>query len=187
MNKRELILKVATSLFSSNGFKATSVRKIAADSGLSVPGMFHYFSTKEEILYEIMFNFIEDGYTKVTEIIESDIGPAQKLELLCDYYVQKYTKRQEELVILSFEGKSLTPKHQKQFNKTQQNVVKAIGDFLNELIRQNKVKPINPTVLTFLFYGMVHWTSTWYDTKGEVSPEKLGEIVREVFLHGIFK
>ena len=71
MNKRELILKVATSLFSSNGFKATSVRKIAADSGLSVPGMFHYFSTKEEILYEIMFNFIEDGYTKVTEIIDA--------------------------------------------------------------------------------------------------------------------
>lgn len=187
MDKRAFIIKVATDLFATKGFEATSVRKIAADSGLSVPGMFHYFSTKEEILYEIMFNFIEDGYTKVTEIINSEVDPAKKLELLCDYYVQKYTTRQDELVILSFEGKSLTPEHQKQFVKKQRNVVKAIGKFFNELIRQNKVKSINPTVLTFLFYGMVHWTSTWYNKKGEVSPEKLGKIVREVFLHGILK
>ena len=187
MDRRTLILKVATSLFASNGFEATSVRKIAAESGLSVPGMFHYFATKEEILYEIIFNFLEDVYNKFTEIIESDVDPLKKLELLCIYYVQKYTAQQEELVILNSEGKSLTPKHQKKVIKKQRDFVEAIGKVLNELAGKNITKPINQRVLTFLFSGMVHWTSKWYDKKGEVTPEKLGEIVSEVFLHGILK
>jgi AcrR family transcriptional regulator len=187
MDRKALILKVATDLFADKGFEATSVRKIAAESGLSVPGMFHYFSTKEEILYEIMIDFMEDVYDNITEIIKSDNDPVRKLELLCTYYVQKYTARQEELIILNSEGKSLTPKHRKSFIKKQRIYVEAIVKVINELTRKKIAKPMNNVVLTFLFYGMVHWTSTWYDSSGEVSPEKLGKIVSEVFLHGILE
>ena len=187
MDKRSLILKVATSLFAARGFEATSVRRIAGESGLSVPGMFHYFSTKEEILYEIMINFMEDVYNSIAEIIISGIDPVQKLELLCTNYVKKYTRHQEELAILNSEGKSLTPKHQKSFIKKQRIYVEAMEKVINELAEKKKAKSINHAVLTFLFYGMVHWTSTWYDNSGKVTPEKLGKIVSEVFLHGILK
>jgi AcrR family transcriptional regulator len=187
MDKRAFIIKVATGLFATKGFEATSVRKIAAESGLSVPGMFHYFSTKEEILYEIMINFMEEVYNNIKEITESDIDPVKKLELLCTYYVQKYTEHQEELVILNSERKSLTPSHQKLFIRKQRDYSKTIEEVVNNLTQKNIVKPINNTVLTFLFYGMVHWTSTWFDRSGEVSPEELGKIVSEVFLHGILK
>lgn len=187
MDRRELILKVATGLFASKGFDATSVRKIAAESGLSVPGMFHYFSTKEEILYEIINNFMEDVYSNITEIIESDNDSVRKLELLCTYYVQRYTEHQEELAILNSEGKSLIPKHRKLFIKKQRIYVETIDKVIYELTQKKIAKPINHTILTFLFYGMAHWTSTWYDPGGKVSPEKLGEIVSEVFLHGILK
>lgn len=187
MDKRALIIKVATHLFAAKGFEATSVRKIASDSGLSVPGMFHYFSTKEDILYEIMINFIEDAYSYINEILNSDIDSVQKLELLCTYYVQKYTEHQEELTILNSEGKSLTPKHRKSFIKKQQVYVEAFKEIINELAEKKIAKQINHSVMAFLFYGMVHWTSTWYDNSGDVSPEKLGKIVSEVFLHGILK
>lgn len=187
MDKKALILKVATGLFAAKGFEATSVRNIAGGSRLSVPGMFHYFSTKEEILYAIMINFMEDVYNGISEIINTDIDPVKKLELLCTYYVKKYAHHQEELAILNSEGKSLTPKHQKLFVKKQRIYVKAMEKIINELIQKKIAKPRNHAILTFLFYGMVHWTSTWYDNSGEVSPEKLGKIVSEIFLHGILK
>jgi len=187
MDRRALILKVATGLFASKGFEATSVRKIAGESGLSVPGMFHYFPTKEDILYEIMINFMEDVYGNITDIIKSDADPVRKLELLCTHYVKKYTCHQEELSILNSEGKSLTPKHNKLFIKKQRTYVEAMEQVINELTQKKIARPINHTIMTFLFYGMVHWTSKWYDSNGEVSPEKLGEIVSEVFLHGILK
>ena len=187
MGKKERILKVAATLFAANGFEATSVRRIASESGLSVPGMFHYFASKEEILAQIIFSFIEDAYLRLNKIIESDLDPENKLKSLCSFYVQRYASHQNELTILNSEGKSLTPKHQKDFVKKQRIYLEVLENIFQEFTKQGILKPLNHVVLSFLFYGMVGWTSTWYNPKGSVSPKELGDIISEVFLHGIMK
>ncbi|MEA2040064.1 MAG: TetR/AcrR family transcriptional regulator [Thermodesulfobacteriota bacterium] len=187
MEKRPLILKVATALFAARGFEATPVRKIAADAGLSVPGMFYYFSSKEEILFEIMIGFMEEAYKRLEAIIRSDEDPVKKLEQLCSFYVRRNAAHQEELTILNSEGKSLSPEHRKIFIEKQRFYVEALENILGRLAEQGAIKPIGHAVLTLIFYGMVHWTYTWYDRNGEVSPDELGKIISEVFLHGIIK
>lgn len=187
MDKREHILKVATGLFAAKGFEATPVRRIAMESGLSVPGMFHYFVSKEEILFSIMIGFMEEAYKRLEEMIQSDMDPITKLETLCSFYVQRYAAHQDELTILNSEGKSLTPKHRKTFTKKQRIYVEALERIFREFSEKGIIKRINHSVLTFLFYGMVHWTSTWYDPRGNVSPEELGRIISEVFLKGILE
>lgn len=185
MYKREHILKAATSLFAAKGFEATPVRRIAAESGLSVPGMFHYFASKEEILFEIMIGFMEDAYKRLEEIIQADMDPVEKLKTLCTFYVQRYSAHQDELTILNSEGKSLTPEHRKTFCKKQRFYVEALESIFREFSEKGIIRPINNSVLTFIFYGMVHWTSTWYDPRGAISPEELGKLISEVFLNGI--
>ncbi|MBN2125100.1 MAG: TetR family transcriptional regulator [Deltaproteobacteria bacterium] len=185
MDKRSIILKVATALFASKGFEATPVRRIAAEAGLSVPGMFYYFSSKEEILFEIMVGFMDEAYKRLDEIIHSDTDPVEKLEGLCSFYVQRYAAHQDELKILNSEGKSLSRDHLKTFVDKQRIYVKSLETILSELSERGTIKPIDHVVLTFIFYGMVHWTSTWYHRNGKVSPEELGSIISEVFLHGI--
>jgi AcrR family transcriptional regulator len=187
MEKRSLILKVATTLFATKGFEATPVRRIAAAAELSVPGMFYYFSSKEEILFEIMIGFMEEAYKRLEQIIHSDIDPVKKLERLCSFYVKRYAAHQEELTILNSGGKSLTPEHREIFIQKQRIYVEAMENILGEFAEKGIIKPIDRAVLTFIFYGMVHWTSTWYDRKGKISPEELGKIISEVFLHGIIR
>ena len=53
MTKKEAILKAATKMFAAQGFERAPVRKIAEKVDLSVPGMFHYFPSKEEITREV--------------------------------------------------------------------------------------------------------------------------------------
>jgi len=83
-------LKGATELFASKGFDGTSVRNIAEKAGLSVPGMFHYFSSKEMILFEIMTMFMDNAYKKIIEIYNADIDPIEKLSEICKFYVEQY-------------------------------------------------------------------------------------------------
>ena len=157
MDKKAHILKIATALFAVNGFEATPVRKIATESGLSAPGMFHYFTSKEEILFEIMIGFMEEAYKRLYEIIESEDDPVCKLERLCSFYVGRYAAHQDELTILNSEGKSLTPEHRKTFIKKQRVYVEALENILHGFTERGIIKPIHHTVLTFLFYGMVYF------------------------------
>ncbi len=187
MSSRERILKVATELFASKGFDKTSVRNIARTAGLSVPGMFHYFSSKEEILYEIMTVFMDHAYERIMEIYNADNDPMQKLNDICKRYVEEYAAHQQQLTILNSEMNSLIPQHLKTCIRKERNYVKALKSLFEDLAEKKLLKPIDHSILAFIFYGMVHWTYRWYDpkAKGGIGPSQLGGIFSEVFLRGI--
>lgn len=52
--KREEILRTALEVFSREGYRGTSLREVARASGLSLPGLMHYFDSKEDLLAEIL-------------------------------------------------------------------------------------------------------------------------------------
>ena len=52
-------LEAALQLFSSQGFGATSMRQIAAPSGLSVGNLYHHFASKEEIFQRLLDQYWE--------------------------------------------------------------------------------------------------------------------------------
>ena len=184
---RERILKVATELFASRGFDRTSVRNIAEKAGLSVPGMFHYFSSKELILFEIMTLFMDNAYKKIMEIYEIDIGPVEKLSEICKFYVEQYAGHKDQLTILISERKSLAPEHRKICMKKERDYVEALKSTIKDLAERKLLKPIDHSILAFIFFGMVHWTYRWYDPKAKrgIGPNRLGKIFSEVFLRGI--
>jgi AcrR family transcriptional regulator len=187
MSKKENILKVATRLFAVKGFDGTSVRKIAEEAGLSVAGMFHYIPSKEEILNEIMIGFMDEGIKKLMKIYNSDMSPIEKVAEVCTFYVKYYAGHKNQLTILVSEGKSLSLEHRQVFIDKQRIYVNALTRLFNDLTKEGLLKPIDPSILAFIFFGMVHWTHSWYKPKGEIGPEELGSVVSEVFLRGILK
>lgn len=186
-SNREKILKAAAALFASKGFEGTSVRNIAEKSGISVPGMFYYFPSKEMILYQIMTSFMDNAYKKIMEIYGSDIDPTEKLSEVCKFYVEQYAGHKNELTILVSEMKSLDSIHRKICIEKERDYVKALKSLLEDLDERNQLKPINHSILAFIFFGMVHWTYQWYkpEAKKGIGPSQLGRIFSEVFLRGI--
>ncbi|MFE9702255.1 TetR family transcriptional regulator [Streptomyces sp. BK208] len=52
--KREEILQVALEVFAQEGYRGTSLRKVAARCNLSLPGLMHYFNSKEDLLTQVL-------------------------------------------------------------------------------------------------------------------------------------
>jgi len=187
MSKKEVIAKAATKLFAAQGFERTPVRKIAEKVDLSVPGMFHYFPSKEDILNEIMIGFMEEGFRKLKEINSDDMGPVERVEGFCKFYVDHYAGNQDLLTILVSEWKYLSREHRQVFFDKQRGYVDALKKLFSTLADQGLLKPVDPSVLTFMFFGMVLWTYSWYDPKGKLGLEELGGIFSDVFLRGVLR
>ena len=187
MSNKERILKAAIELFASKGFDGTSVRNIAEKAGLSVAGMFYYFSSKEEILYQIMTMFMDAAYQKIMQIYNTDIDPIEKLSEICKFYVEQYAGHKHQLTILISERKSLIPEHLRTCIRKERKYVKALKNLFKELAKRKLLKPVDHSILAFIFFGMVHWTYRWYNprAKGGIGPNQLGRIFSEVFLRGI--
>ncbi|MEW2263024.1 TetR/AcrR family transcriptional regulator [Streptomyces sp. NPDC047853] len=52
--KRGEILHAALEIFAAEGYRGTSLRKVAAQCNLSLPGLMHYFDSKEDLLTQVL-------------------------------------------------------------------------------------------------------------------------------------
>ncbi|MEU0740798.1 TetR/AcrR family transcriptional regulator [Streptomyces sp. NPDC006134] len=52
--KRTEILHAALEIFAAEGYRGTSLRKVAARCNLSLPGLMHYFGSKEDLLTQVL-------------------------------------------------------------------------------------------------------------------------------------
>ncbi|MFE2373646.1 TetR/AcrR family transcriptional regulator [Streptomyces sp. NPDC059398] len=52
--KRAEILQAALEIFAAEGYRGTSLRKVAAKCNLSLPGLMHYFDSKEDMLTRVL-------------------------------------------------------------------------------------------------------------------------------------
>jgi AcrR family transcriptional regulator len=64
--RRERILVAAKDAFGEYGFRACSLASIAAEAGLSEPGLLHYFTSKEQLLLDVleMRQQVQGGYVR---------------------------------------------------------------------------------------------------------------------------
>jgi len=64
------ILKVAVDLIGVNGYKKTSMRKIAKEAKIAEATIYNYFPTKEHIVYEYFYNLQKESKKRVLKIEE---------------------------------------------------------------------------------------------------------------------
>ncbi|MCE1248931.1 MAG: TetR/AcrR family transcriptional regulator [Firmicutes bacterium] len=67
MSKKDLIFKSALMLFTTRGFHDTPTSEIAKQAGVATGTLFHYFSTKEELINEL---YLECKSTLVDKVME---------------------------------------------------------------------------------------------------------------------
>ncbi|WP_127522758.1 TetR family transcriptional regulator C-terminal domain-containing protein [Mesorhizobium sp. Z1-4] len=92
VQKRELILDAALDVFSTNGFRGSTIDQIADAAGMSKPNLLYYFKSKEDIHTTLIERLLETWLAPLHEI--DDIGDPmtelrayirRKLEMARDY------------------------------------------------------------------------------------------------------
>jgi AcrR family transcriptional regulator len=78
-DRRELIVSTAARLFARKGIRATTVREIADAVGILSGSMYHYFSSKDEIVKEILMGFLDTIRAEYDEVLARDLDAAQTL------------------------------------------------------------------------------------------------------------
>ncbi|MGW1995811.1 TetR/AcrR family transcriptional regulator [Embleya sp. NPDC001921] len=76
--KRREILRVALEVFAEEGYRGTSLRKVAARCNLSLPGLMHYFASKEDLLTQVLRARDEEN----RRLWEDYEGPDPHLEMV---------------------------------------------------------------------------------------------------------
>ena len=104
------MLRAARELFARHGYHATSIRSIAKLAGLSVPGLYHHYESKQAILDALVSTGIALmlAHTQAADR-ESDGTAIGRFNNVIDCLLRYHMFRRDEAFIASSEMRSMEP------------------------------------------------------------------------------
>lgn len=188
--KRADVIRRATELFDEYGYHTTSMQDIADAVNLAKPSLYHYFSSKDEILHLIHDEFIElligkhEARAKTADtktLLRGSMGDV--LELM---------KTHRGSVRVFFEShRDLHPDHhaeivlkRRQYEQMITDVVKqGVGDGTFRADLSDRDPSVTLTVKAM--FGMCNWAYQWYQVSGELQPREISDFFWRILEYGL--
>ncbi len=80
-HRRDQILQTAAELFAANGYTSTSMREVAASSGILAGSLYHHFASKEAIAVELVEQYHADLARSARKLNPAETDPVTALRL----------------------------------------------------------------------------------------------------------
>ena len=167
------LLGTAARVFARSGYHSTSMRDLAAASGMSLAGMYYYVRGKEELLalvQERCFQQVMDG---ARAVLADVVDPVERLQAFVRHHVLFFTAHMAEMKVLSHEADSLSGAAALSLRARKKSYAKLLGDLVGAL--QRDAAPGERGLSAYAVFGMMNWIYTWYRPGGAVAPEQLAD------------
>ena len=179
--RREAIVEKAADLFAEQGFLGASVSDIARACQTSKSLLYHYYPSKEDVLYAVMASHIDRLVDDVENIAEQS-SPRLQLRELLRLFMSHYVGAASRQKVLLNDLDKLPSDKRGIIVAKQRRIIDAVQNLLIANEPKLASKKGRARAKTMLVFGMMNWTSNWYDPSGSVSPLELAEMVFEMAL-----
>lgn len=185
-DKRRLILNRATALFAEESFDRASVSSVAKACGISKANIYHYYKSKDDILFDILDDSLSALRDRICSMSIANLSPEEQLkttivEILLAYQGadNEHRLQAEALKHLPMPQQEILVGYQRDLVRHTSVIVEAIAPavFLGE---KDKLR-----AATMSIFGMLNWFYMWNAGAGKKQREEYAEVVSQLCLRGI--
>lgn len=183
--RREAILDHAAELFARKGFNGASIAELAAACKTSKSLIYHYYPSKEDILYEVMASHVEALADLVETLGNGSGSPRARLDQLIGRFIELYIGAKSRQKVLLDELEYLPDARRKAIVEQQRQLVAAVSKLLADIHPELARNKKQLTAATMLLFGMINWTKNWFHADGAISPQQLAKLATTIMLDGV--
>ena len=184
MQRKEQILLEIAEIIYEKGYEKTSIRDISRSLNISKPGLYYHFENKQEILFDIIDDFLDKTLTLIKEDLKRYNTPQERLFSFISNHIESFVKYPAQTKVVIYEIHSLNAENSEKLKKKQKEYLRIVKKELNSIMKESNVN-IDINVATFCLLGVLNWIVQWYKPKGRVKPDKLAREVWRFFLKGL--
>tara|TARA_R110002020_G_scaffold50963_23_gene144508 strand:- start:5298 stop:5900 length:603 start_codon:yes stop_codon:yes gene_type:complete len=184
--KREAILHTAAAFFAEHGFDRASMGKLAQACGVSKALIYHYYPSKDALLFDILDTHLT-GLVEVVEAAAAEPGtPQTRLRALIRAILIAYRDSDAEHKVQLDALSSLPEDNQRHLRALQRRLVAAMSDSVRAIeperfsSRPDLVGPVTMSV-----FGMLNWFYLWHKPGGPIDRDAYADIVADLVIGGL--
>ena len=183
--KRRLILKAAAKVFAREGIARASMNKVAKTGGISKANIYHYYASKDALLFDILDAYLSSLRERILQLPLSGLDDAAKLMRVLEEFLLAYEGMDHEHKI-QIEGLPLLPEDQQEILKGyQRDMVAVVSSVLKtvvaEQIANDKRELRNVTMSIF---GMLNWYYVWQPNADGAARKDYAKTITHLVIFG---
>jgi AcrR family transcriptional regulator len=204
------ILVQAARLFSDKGYEGASIRDLSRITGISLAGLYHYFDSKEKLLYRLQKHTFETVLANAERrISQAGLTPEKKLREFISNHLEFFLAERDAMKVLSHEDDALQRADrqrqerqqrlhaewkgpnggadnplQKDISQLKHAYYRLCLRIVEELATEAPLR-VKPRVGVMSLFGMLNWTYTWHSNSRDPGARELAAQMADLFMCGV--
>ena len=183
--RKEELLRISAKLFKVHGYHGTSMQNIADACGLEKASLYHHFTGKETLVYEIISTALASAIDKLDGVLNDKAitSSASRLRSATISLVNDICGELDASVAFTVmtDGEILSPPLREQYVALRDDFEKRFRSIIDEGIDNGEFQQQRETsVVTKGILGMIAWVPMWYRPTGELTSAQVGEELAEL-------
>ncbi|TDK48675.1 TetR/AcrR family transcriptional regulator [Antarcticimicrobium luteum] len=193
--RRESILVEALRVFSERGLESTGIKEIATSLGLTHPALYHYFASKEQLVYEAVSKAIQDEIAAMERAIESlPAHPGLQLYTLAKAQVfHELDGRIYVPFVNAFlygplrNAAKLSDEQRDDILRLQRRIVGLYRDVIAAGQKTGEFAAGSPTMSAFGVLGILSYAVFWFRPDGQMDAESVASAMAAQAVRSVSK
>lgn len=190
---RGIILDAALEVFSTYGFRGSTIDQIADKAGMSKPNLLYYFPRKEDIYVTVLEKTLEDWLTPFREI-DPNGDPIEELSKYTVIKLQMSASQPASSQLFANEVLHGAPAIQEFLKTRLKHLVDEKAAVIRDWIEQGRLAPVDPYHLIFMIWATTQHYADFNVQVRSIMPEetnrldffeRTAESVLAILLNGI--
>ncbi|MGP4072080.1 TetR/AcrR family transcriptional regulator [Piscibacillus sp. B03] len=184
---KEKIMQTSIQLFGKKGFTETSVQDIVNEIGVTKGTFYYYFTSKEEVLAMIHYEFISNILNKQEEVLNDEkLDYKEKLDRIIKVLTYEIKNSGQSARIFFREMRHISEKQLERISPKRHQFRKNLESLIKEGIEHGQFQGhVRPDILSYAILGITNWSYFWYDPSGPIKEDELADGYVEFVLKGL--
>ncbi len=180
------ILEAATVVMARQGYRKASMRAIATATGVSLAGLYHYFDSKEKMLFLIQFRTFSSLLNNLREKLHGVSDPVEQLRVMVRAHVSYFAANMAALKVCSHDLDSLSGDAYDEPRRIRREYYELTRSIVDRVVGTAAVNgSLDRRVATMSLFGTLNWLYRWYDPRKDRPPSALANQISNQFLQGV--
>jgi TetR/AcrR family transcriptional regulator, cholesterol catabolism regulator len=184
---REVILGVATRLFSEAGYAGTTMREIANAVGVLPGSLYAHIDGKETLLFEIVEGGI-DNFLDATADLGEIKDPAERTRAAVKAHLGVVAESPERTLVVFHQWRYLKGPSRARVLDKRKRYEDVFVKIMDEGISSGTFSArLDPKIAVLSILGSLNWAAEWFHPDGPEGPEQVGERLADTILWGLLR
>jgi AcrR family transcriptional regulator len=184
--KREQILQSAAKIFATEGFDRASMAKLAKECGISKANIYHYYDSKDAILFDILDSYLSDLRDLILATDVEGLDPEDRLRRVIRDVLRAYQGSDYEHQVQLNALTALPEDQQDRMRAYQRDMVRYLSDCIRaaapQVFGDDRAKL---RAVTMSVFGMLNWYYMWNGGAGPQARDAYATLVADLTLRGL--